>query len=50
MFTEIDVPGFLVNELPEIKDELENVSPASNIFKTIHVLVNYSNATGGNLI
>ena len=42
MINQYEVPAYLVNELPEIEQELKGFSPTLNIFKTVQCLLNYT--------
>lgn len=42
MINQYEVPAYLVDELPEIKQELESISPSYNIIKSIHCLVKFT--------
>ncbi len=37
-----EVPAYLIDELPEIKEGLQNISPVFNIFKSIQCLSDYT--------
>jgi hypothetical protein len=39
MINQYEVPAYLMDELPEIKEQLESVSPTLNIIKSIQCLV-----------
>ena len=42
MINQYEVPAYLVDELPEIEQELKIFSPTLNIFKTVQCLANYT--------
>ncbi len=42
MINQYEVPACLVDELPEIKEELKSISPSLNIFKSMQCLTNYT--------
>jgi len=42
MINQYEVPAYMVDELPEIREELEVISPGLNIFKSIQCLTNYT--------
>lgn len=42
MINQYEVPAYLVDELPEMKEELRKASPTLNIFKSIQCLADYT--------
>ncbi len=42
MISQYQVPVLLAHKLPEIKSELQQVSPNGNIFKSIEVMADYT--------
>jgi hypothetical protein len=44
MINQYEVPALLVDELPEIENDLKSFSPTLNIFKSIQCLANYTRA------
>lgn len=42
MINQFEVPAYLADELPEIKEELTGIAPQQNIIKTISCLAGYT--------
>jgi len=42
MITHCEVASYLVDELPEIKEDLKRISPTLNIFRSIQCLTDYT--------
>jgi len=42
MINQYELPVYLVNELPEIEDDLKETSKTLNVFKTVQCLVHYT--------
>lgn len=42
MINQYEVPAYLVDKLPEIKEELESILPSLNIIKSIQCLVKFT--------
>lgn len=42
MINQYEVPAYLIDELPEIKEEFKGISPTLNIFKSIQCFANYT--------
>lgn len=42
MINQYEVAAYLVDELPEIKEDLKSISPTLNIFKSVQCLSNYT--------
>ncbi len=42
MINQFEVPAYLVDELPEIKEELKSITSQQNILKTISCLASYT--------